>query len=78
VTVTVCPPIVIVPVRVLAVLFAATVNETVPVPLPFAPEVITMNAALLAAVHAQPASVVTVRLPAPPPDGNDWLAGETE
>jgi hypothetical protein len=78
VTVTVCPPIVIVPVRLLAFVLAATVNETVPLPLPLVPEVIVMKAVLLAAVHAQPVSVVTATLPPPPPEENDWLAGETE
>lgn len=40
-----------------------TLYETVPLPLPLAPLVTVIHAALLAAVQAQPASVVTVTVP---------------
>src|SRR5215213_5105855 len=43
----------------------------VPVREPLLPEVIVMKEALLAAVQAQPALVVTLTLPVPPPEG--WL-----
>ena len=51
-----------------APVFAATVNATVPLPLPVAPDVIVNHGllVLLTAVHAQPAVVVTVTVvPAP-------------
>jgi len=65
VTVNVCPAIVRVPVRA-APAFAATANATVPLPLPVAPDVMVIHGALLLAVHAQPAVVVTSELPVPP------------
>jgi hypothetical protein len=54
----VCPAIVTVPVR-LAPLFDATRIRTVPDPVPLAPELIVIHAALLVAVHAQWLLVVT-------------------
>ena len=42
---------------------AATLYETVPLPLPLAPAVTVIHAALLVAVHAQPAPAVTVTVP---------------
>jgi len=38
----------------------------VPLPLPLAPAVTVIHAALLTAVHAQPAPAVTAVLPVPP------------
>ena len=59
------PPIVSVPVRA-APVFAATLNSTDPLPLPFAPEVMVIHEALLDAVHPQPLLAVTVTgFPAP-------------
>ena len=46
--------------------FAATVNETLPEPLPDAPLVIVTHDAGLVAVQLQPAVVVTVPEPLPP------------
>lgn len=43
--------------------FAVTLYETVPLPLPLVPPVTVIQAALLVAVHAQPAAVVTVTVP---------------
>jgi hypothetical protein len=43
--------------------FAATLYETVPLPLPLLPPVTVTQAALLVAVHAQPAAAVTVTVP---------------
>jgi hypothetical protein len=66
VTVTVWPATVSVPVRELVDVFAATLKLTVPLPLPLAPAVTVIHAALLVAVHAQPVVVVTLVLPVPP------------
>lgn len=60
VTVNVCPPIVIVPIRWVAEVFAATVYETVPAPDPVAPLAIEIHDALLAAVQLQPVGAVTL------------------
>ena len=43
--------------------FAVTSYETVPSPLPLTPPVTVIQAALLVAVHAQPAPAVTVTVP---------------
>jgi hypothetical protein len=68
--------IVIVPVRREPVVLAATEYWTVPFPDPLAPDVIVIQLALLAAVHAHPALVVTRTLPAPPPEPKFALLGE--
>jgi hypothetical protein len=44
---------------------AAMLNATVPSPLPFAPDVMVNQAALLVPFHAQPAVAVTVTFPDP-------------
>ena len=55
-----------VPVR-LDELFAATLNVTVPFPVPLAPEAIVSQAALLVAVQTHPAATDTATgVPAPP------------
>ena len=46
--------------------FAATEYETVPDPVPLAPDVIDIQDTALVAVHVQPAAVVTETLPVPP------------
>ena len=61
----VVPPMLSVPLRA-APEFAATVNATVPLPLPVAPDEIVMNVALLVAVHAHPVAAVTDTDPVPP------------
>jgi hypothetical protein len=63
VTVKVCPPIVIVPLRDVVPVFAETLYRTLPLPLPLAPAVIVIHATLLADVHAQPVAAVIVTLP---------------
>ena len=78
VTVNVRPPAVSVPVRGAVLVFAAMVYATEPLPLPDAPELIVIHAALLVAVHAQPAGAVTFVEPLPPPAPTDWLPGEIE
>jgi hypothetical protein len=76
VTVNVCPPIVSVPLRELVFGLDDALNATVPPPLPLAP-LVTVNHAgsLLPAVHAHPASAVTVVDPVPPAATTDWLVG---
>jgi hypothetical protein len=71
VTVNVCPPTVIVPVRLALPVLAATLNDTVAVPVPLAALVTVIQLAVLDAVHAQPAMVVTVNDPVPPAAGTD-------
>jgi hypothetical protein len=79
VTVNVCPPIVNVPLRELALVFAVALNATVPVPLPFAPLVtVSQDVLLLTPVHAHPAAAVTVVDPVPPAAATDWLVGDKE
>jgi hypothetical protein len=62
VTVNVRVAIVAVPVR-SAPVFAARVRRTCPFPVPVAPEATVIHAALLVAVHAQPAPAVTLTVP---------------
>ena len=71
VTVNVWPPTVIVPVRALVALLAATLNATVAVSVPLAVLVTVTQLTLLVAVQLHPAPVVTVKDPVPPPDGSD-------
>jgi hypothetical protein len=71
VTVKVAPAIVMVPVRLEATVFAATLKAAVPLPEPAAPLVTVIQDALLAAVHAQPVATVTLLLPVPPASVND-------
>jgi hypothetical protein len=78
VMVKVCPPAVIVPVRELVALFAATLNATVPLPEPLAPLVIVIHDALLVAVHAQPLPLVMLNDPVPPLETTLVEAGESE
>ena len=72
------PAIVSVPDRLVVAVLAATLNDVVPGPVPLAPPVTEIHAALLAAVHAQPAPAVTVLLPVPAAAVNVWLVGEIE
>ena len=74
----VAPAIVSVPDRVLAAVLAATLNPTLPGPVPVAPLVTVIQAALLAAVHAQPAPALTVLLPLPPEATKKSLVGAIE
>ena len=47
-------------VRSALVLFAATLNDTDPLPVPLAPDVMVIHDAVLVVVHGQPAPAVTV------------------
>jgi hypothetical protein len=78
VTEKVWPPTVIVALRDVAVVFAAPVKLTVPLPDPLAPAVIVIHVSVVVAVHAQPACAVTPIAPEPPPAATDSDAGEIE
>jgi hypothetical protein len=68
---------VIVPVRPVVDAFAATLYETVPLPLPLAPAVTVIHDALLVAVQAHdPAFAVTETVPAPPAAVGELAVGE--
>jgi len=77
VTVKVCPAMVSVPVRELPV-FAWTEYPTVPLPLPFPPEVIVIQPGLPLTAQGHVVGAVTVTLPAPPAAGADAAAGAIE
>ncbi len=67
---------VIVPARWLVPALAATVKATVPFPVALLPEVIVIQLTLLAAVQLQPLEEgVTLTVPGPPVEANDWPAG---
>ena len=68
VTVKVLPPTVKVPVRADVPVLAATLYVTEPLPLPDAPAVIVIHAALLTAVHPQPVPALTETTPVKPID----------
>jgi hypothetical protein len=55
--------------------FAATVNATLPGPVPAAPLEIAAHGAALVAVQLQPVVVVTATAPPPVALVNDWLIG---
>jgi hypothetical protein len=59
-----------------ALVLGATLNVTVPDPVPLAPPEIVTHVAPLDAVQVQFADVVTVTVPGPPPVGKVWLVGE--
>jgi hypothetical protein len=75
-TVNVCPPTVIVPVRLWTCGFGVTVKETTPSPEPLAPPVIWIHGTDGAAVQLQP--LVTFIEPVPPLAGSDACAGLRE
>ena len=76
VIVNVLPPALIVPVRGDALVFAAAVNATLPLPAPLAPEVIVIHPSVVDAVQLHPAGAVTVIVPVPPPETTDCEVGE--
>jgi hypothetical protein len=77
VTVNVRPAIVRVPLRA-APEFEATLNRTVPLPLPLLPCVIVSQGALLVADQAHPAEALTATSPVPPAMSNACDSGEIE
>lgn len=68
------PPAVIVPERGVDDVFAATVNDTVPLPEP--PPVTVIQPTPLVAVHEQPVPAAIENEPLPPAAGIDCDAGE--
>lgn len=67
------------PVRALLVVFAVTVNETLPLPVPEVPAVTLIHGVLVVAVHAHVAAdAVTAMVPAPPASARFWVDGEIE
>jgi hypothetical protein len=58
-----------VPVREISAVFAPMFSATVPLPLPLAPELTMIQAAVLAAVQRQPVPAVTLMVAAPPAAG---------
>jgi hypothetical protein len=71
-----CPATATLPVRAVVDAFAPIEYDTVPGPLPLAPALRPIHAALGVAVHAQPDAAVTVTVPVPPPLSIVALAGE--
>ena len=60
-------------------MLAKTEYVTVPSPLPLLPDMIETQLSLGVAVQGQsPADELTLKLPSPPPDGNNLLAGDIE
>jgi hypothetical protein len=76
-TVNTCPAIVRVPDRAGPVV-GATLNATVPLPLPLAPDESAIHDTLLFAVHEHPAAAVTATVSLPPEAGNDAVVGAME
>jgi hypothetical protein len=72
------PAIVNVPERSAVVVFAATLNVTVPLSVPDAPLVIVIHATLLTAVHEHPVAIPTETLPFPAADEKLWAVGVIE
>jgi hypothetical protein len=75
-TVKVCPPTVIVALRGVGAVLTSTMYETAPLPDPLEPAVTLSHAALLVAVHVQPAVAVTESTPLAPDTGTDRDVGE--
>jgi hypothetical protein len=75
-TVNVWPPAVMAPVRGVVLVFAATLNEIVPLPDPLAVPVTLIQAALLVALQAHPAAAVIDSEPLPPEAGMVCDVGE--
>ena len=63
-------------VRAVVDVLAATLNDTVPGPVPLPPAVGVSHTALVVVVQAQPAGAVTATDPVPATAVNDWLAVE--
>jgi len=76
VPVNVAPAIVRDPVRMLVDVFASTMNDTDPFPVPAAPPITVIQLLLLTAVQLHQSAAVTVLVPTLPAEANDWLVGE--
>ena len=75
-TVKIWPPTVMVPLRGVVEVFAATTNATVPLPDPVAVPVTLIHATLLVAVQLHPDVALIVNEPLPPAAGTDCDVGE--
>ena len=75
VSVNVLPPIVIVPVRGVVVVFAAAVYETEPLPVPLDPALMVIHESVSVAVQSQPPAAVTATVPVPPEEATLAAAG---
>src|SRR5437868_3090893 len=64
--------------RGLVPVFALTVNETVPLPLPLVAEVMMIQDGTFVTDQLQPAAAVTLMLPVPPFAAKLWLVGLIE
>ena len=71
------PAIVRLAVRDVVAVLAAAVNDTDPLPLPFAPLVIETQLAVVVAVHAQFDPAVTLTLPLAPDAGTEALVADS-
>ena len=69
------PPAVMVPLRGVVVVFAATVNDTVPLPDPLAVPVTVIHDALLVALQVHPVPAVIENEPLPLDAGRDCDVG---
>ena len=78
VMVKVLPATLIVPLRSLVLDLVATVNETVPLPLPLDPPVMWIHAWAVVALQPQPDDAETLKLPEPPLEAKDREEGERE
>ena len=78
VTVNVAPAIVKVPLRLEAIVFAATSKVTEPLPDPVAPPVTVSHEVLLVAVQLHPVATVTVLLPPPAAAVKDCVVGDID
>jgi hypothetical protein len=67
-----------VPVSTLALLLELTENDTVPLPVPDAPEVTNIQLAMLLAFQPQPAGAITFTLPLPPLEPNEADVADSE
>lgn len=78
VTVNGWPAMVMVPDRLLPLEFDPTLNSTVPLPVPAAPDVMVIQVVVVVAVHAQPVLAVTATELGPPAAAMDVLVGLIE
>ena len=69
---------IILPMRALPLVFAATEYVTIPLPIPLPPDVMVIQVVFLTAVHLHPLGAVTVTLPLPPLAVKSLLVGEIE
>lgn len=76
-TLNVMPAIVSDPVLLFADVFALTLNDTDPLPVPDAPPVTVIQLLLLTAVQVHQSAAVTALVPEAALEPKDWLVGES-